>query len=210
MADPQRLEAHDLACRRGLRLIFEGLSFRLDAGAALSLTGPNGAGKTSLLRLLAGFLPPARGEIRLLPEDEETPDAEFIHYLGHASGVKASLSVAENLRFWSDYYAAPRLSAARLEGSLDRFSLGEIAHLAAGLLSAGQKRKLALCRLLVAPRPVWLLDEPSVSLDARSTETLAEIVREHLKEGGMAIVASHAPISLHYAQRIELGGTGGQ
>ncbi|MFD0985966.1 heme ABC exporter ATP-binding protein CcmA [Methyloligella solikamskensis] len=204
MDDPQRLEAQDLACRRGLRLVFEGLSFALSAGEALLLTGPNGAGKTSLLRLMAGFLPAETGDVRLLPEDDETPFGEHVHYIGHANGVKASLSVAENLRFWVEYYGAPDLSDDDLKAHLARFGLAEIASLPAGMLSAGQKRKLALCRLLAAPRPVWLLDEPSVSLDAASTKILAAIIKEHLKAGGMAIVASHTPLSLRFAHRLDL------
>ncbi|XSG81919.1 MAG: heme ABC exporter ATP-binding protein CcmA [Methyloligella sp. ZOD6] len=203
MADPQRLEAHDIACRRGLRLVFEGLSFALDAGEALLLTGPNGAGKTSLLRLIAGFLPPEAGEIRVLPADDETPYPEHIHYLGHANGIKASLSVAENLRFWIDYYGTAACDNSP-EASLARFGLAEIASLPAGLLSAGQKRKLALCRLLTAPRPIWLLDEPSVSLDKASAKILTDIVKEHLQGGGMAIVASHLPIPLSFAHRLDL------
>ena len=204
MAEIQRLEAHDLACRRGLRLVFEGLSFALSAGEGLLLSGPNGAGKTSLLRLLAGFLPPEAGEIRLFPGHDETPFGERVHYLGHANGVKASLSVAENLQFWAEYYDAPALSGEDLRAHLGRFVLAEIATLPAGLLSAGQKRKLALCRLLAVPRPVWLLDEPSVSLDAASTKILAGIVKEHLAGGGTAIIASHVPLSLRFAQRLDL------
>ncbi|ODA66215.1 Cytochrome c biogenesis ATP-binding export protein CcmA [Methyloligella halotolerans] len=204
MEVPQRLEAHDLACRRGLRLVFEGLSFALSAGEALLLTGPNGAGKTSLLRLMAGFLPAETGEVRLLPADEEKPFGEHVHYLGHANGVKASLTVSENLQFWIDYYGAPPLSDETIQAHLSRFGLAEIADLPAGMLSAGQKRKLALCRLLAAPRPVWLLDEPSVSLDAASTKILAAIIKDHLKAGGMAVVATHLPLSLRFAQNLDL------
>ncbi len=204
MAEPQRLEAQDLACRRGLHLVFEGLSFALDAGEALLLTGPNGAGKTSLLRLLAGFLPAETGEVRLLPADEEMPFGERLHYLGHANGVKASLSVEENLRFWVGYYGAPPLSEEQIGSHLGRFGLAAIAGLPAGLLSAGQKRKLALCRLLAVPRTLWLLDEPSFSLDVASTKILAGIVKEHLATGGMAIIASHVPLSLRFAHRLDL------
>ena len=196
------LAAHSISCQRGGRLIFRSLSFRLLPGEALLVTGPNGAGKTSLLRQIAGLLPLAGGELRL---DGAGPDAalpELCHYVGHASAVKTSLSVGENLAFWADFLDGDRTALKR---ALAAFGLAQLADLPAGLLSAGQKRRLALSRLFAAPRPIWLLDEPQSSLDAASLKLLDTAIKTHLDTGGIAVVATHVPLKAKFAHQLALG-----
>ncbi|HEX9881284.1 MAG TPA: heme ABC exporter ATP-binding protein CcmA [Hyphomicrobium sp.] len=201
---PERigLAALKLSCQRGGRIIFRDLSFQLAPGEALLVTGPNGAGKTSLLRQIAGLLPLAGGELRL---EGASPDAalpELCHYVGHANAVKASLSVGENLAFWADFLNE---DGAGLKRALAAFGLTSLADLPAGLLSAGQKRRLALSRLFAAPRPIWLLDEPQTSLDAASVKLLDLAIEDHLAAGGIALVASHTPLKTKFAHALALG-----
>ena len=196
------IAAHQISCQRGGRTLFARLSFALTPGEALFVSGPNGAGKTSLLRLVAGLLPLAAGRFSVTGSDGDTPLPELCHYVGHASAVKNALSVCENLAFWADFLGG---DATATEGALQAFGLGPLAELPAALLSAGQKRKLALSRLFVAPRPVWLLDEPSVSLDAASVKLLDRAIAQHIKGGGIALVASHTPLKVKFAQQLPLG-----
>lgn len=196
------LAAQDLSCRRGGRLLFEGLSFALLPGEALLVTGPNGAGKTSLLRLIAGLLPVEAGSLSLPGAALDAERPEFCHYIGHANGIRNALSVSENLAFYADYLGG----GGNLGDAIEVFRLGDIAGIPAGMLSAGQKRKLALSRLFAAPRPIWLLDEPSVSLDAASVKLLDRAIGAHLKSGGIAMVASHIAPKTKFAQKIKLGG----
>ena len=197
------LRAENIAVERAGRILFSGLSFSAARGEALTLTGPNGAGKTTLLRTIAGFLTPAAGKIRLIGGPLEQDLAESCHFVGHANATKAALTVLENARFWAEYLGG---DATLVEPSLGRFGLSALAHVPAGMLSAGQKRRLALARLLLAPRPVWLLDEPTVSLDAASTTILAEVVNAHVASGGIVIAATHIPLGLKAARELRLGG----
>lgn len=203
------LSVVDLAVERGGRLLFEGLSFTVASGEALLLTGPNGAGKTSLLRVLAGFLQPAAGEVRLQGGEADRSLGEQCHWLGHANAVKPALTVAENAAFWASYLGGGEPGRRAVGDALDRFGLTELADIPAGYLSAGQKRRLGLARLLLAPRPLWLLDEPTVSLDAEGTATLAAVIDAHLASGGLAVAATHLPMGLARARQLQLGGTPG-
>lgn len=199
-----RLSALDLTCRRGSRELFAGLGFSLAPGEALVVTGRNGSGKSSLLRLIAGLLPPAAGRITLEGGDAELSIAEQAHYLGHQDALKPSLTVGENLRFWSDWLGPAENPPAR---ALEQMGLGELADLPAAYLSAGQRRRLSLARLLhTVHRPLWLLDEPASTLDAEGQLRLAELMRGHLARGGLILAAAHGPIGLSAAQELKLGG----
>lgn len=179
-----RLMVVDLGVSRGGVPVLEGVNFSVEAGEALVLTGPNGSGKTTLLRTLAGLQPPHGGKIVV-------PDSEAITYAGHADGIKAVLSVRENLDFWARVHGGKDIDPA-LEG----FDLEGLADRPAGSLSAGQKRRLGLSRLMVTGRPIWLLDEPTVSLDKASVQLFAGAVRRHLEGGGIAVMASHIDMGL--------------
>lgn len=193
---------------RGGRRIIDGLSFAVQSGEALLLTGRNGAGKTTLIRALAGYLSPLSGTIRIDGFDEEREPREACHYVGHLDANKASLTVLENLRFWQAYLGGEgsgTMAEERLWAALERFGLDPLAEIPAGYLSAGQKRRLGLARLLVARRPVWLLDEPTVSLDAQSTALLAKIIDTHVADGGLVVAATHLPLGLGDARELRLG-----
>ncbi|CAL8980124.1 Cytochrome c biogenesis ATP-binding export protein CcmA [Rhodoplanes serenus] len=198
------LIGHDLACVRGQREVFTGLDFRVGAGEALALTGRNGAGKSSLLRLIAGLVRPAAGSVRLDGGDPELTVPEQAHYLGHLDALKPSLTVTENLGFWIDYLGG---DPARLATALDAVALDDLADLPAGYLSAGQRRRLSIARLVAVARPVWLLDEPTSALDVASQERLAGLMRAHLAGGGLILAATHGPLGLD-TRELRLGGWG--
>ncbi len=195
----------ELACQRGERIVVPALSFDVRAGRALILRGPNGAGKTTLLRTIAGFLPPASGRVRVSGPAGERSGGDCFHYIGHANGIKPRLSVIENVSFWQRYYGGASDTEAA-EEALDAFGLINLAEYRAAHLSQGQARRLGLARLLAAPRPVWLLDEPSVSLDAASTRRLETAIAAHLATGGIALVSTHLDLALGDVGVLELGG----
>jgi heme exporter protein A len=189
-----RLSASQLTVERGGRTVFSNLSFELDAGGSLTVTGPNGAGKSTLLRALAGLLPLAGGTISSTPLSGGTL-AEQAHYIGHADALKGALTVAENLEFLAAMLDAGHRGMPAVT-ALAEFGLSHAANLPVTYLSAGQKRRAALAKLLVVKRPVWLLDEPSTALDAASQARMAEIMAAHLAQGGMIVAATHARLGL--------------
>lgn len=197
---PFRLTVRDLACVRGGRCLFRDLDFILEAGGVLVLTGPNGAGKTSLLRILAGLLAPDTGMIRCSGDDEVL--AEQSHFVGAAEALKAAVTVREHLVFWQGLLGGGATSQAR---ALQRLGLTELADMPAGYLSSGQRRRLALARLLVAPRPLWLLDEPTNALDAAGRQILLGLIDEHRARGGAVVVATHEPLDLAGSASLALG-----
>ncbi len=199
---PIVLTAEDLHVARGGQTVIAGVSFKVAAGQALLLKGPNGSGKTSLLRAIAGLLPPARGTLRLDGGDLELTIGQQCHLAGHLDAVKGRLTVAENLKFWAGYLDGNAASVAIGLEALDLVHLGSVP---AGYLSAGQRRRLGLARLLIAKRPIWLLDEPTVSLDAASGERFAGIVSAHLDSGGIVVAATHVDIGISAALELRLG-----
>lgn len=198
------LTAETLACQRGVRLLFEDLSFRVCSGEALIVVGANGVGKSSLLRIIAGLRAPCAGHIRLSGLPDDAPHAEQVHYLGHEDAVKATLTVAANLAFWRKVLGP---TGQDVEEALEEVGLGGLGRLPATALSAGQKRRLALARLLVCRRPLWVLDEPTTALDASGQALFAARARAHLSEGGLIIAATHAPLDLgSQGRELRLGG----
>jgi heme exporter protein A len=195
----------DLACRRGERLVFAGLSFALAPGAALLLTGPNGSGKSSLLRLMTGLLRPERGELAwggVATAEDPAAHRARLHFVGHHDMVKAALTVAETVRFWGGLRGGGTAAAT---AALERFRLGALADTPCRFLSAGQRRRLNLARLLASPAPLWLLDEPSTGLDRESTGDLERVIAEHRGGGGIVVVSTHVPLALDAPERLELG-----
>ncbi len=202
------LAAEALDCVRGDRVVFTGVSFALEPGAALVLTGANGTGKSSLLRLIAGLLKPAGGRILWdgvdVAEDRVAHAARF-RYVGHQNALKPALSVAENLAFWAGLHGAPRAAAAAVAAALERLGLDHLAKVPAQLLSAGQRRRLALARIAVAPAPLWLLDEPTVTLDQESVATVEKLMADHCANGGLIVVATHIGLKVPNAAVLTLG-----
>lgn len=181
-----------LSVARGSIPVLEGLDFTLHAGEALILRGPNGVGKTTVLRTVAGLQPPLAGSIGL--------EREAMAYAGHADGIKTTLTVRENLHFWAEVFGTGRINPA-----MEAFDLTILADRVAGALSAGQKRRLGLARMVVTGRPVWVLDEPTVSLDTSAVALFAQAVRVHLGQGGMALMATHIDLGLAEARVLDLG-----
>ena len=196
-----RLEASGLACVRGSREVFAGLEFSVGGGEALLVTGRNGAGKSSLLRMIAGLIRVAGGRLVLNDSDPDKTISEQAHYLGHLDALKPSLTVSENLGFWAHYLGETGPPPAALAS----VGLAALAHLPAAYLSAGQRRRLSMARLLAVKRPLWLLDEPTSALDREAQETLAGLMRQHLAGGGLIVAATHGPIGLEAAKELRLG-----
>jgi len=181
----------NLACRRGGRLVFAGLAFSVSSGGAIVLRGPNGSGKTTLLRLLAGLAYPTAGRLLWngVPADDPEAHGGRLRFISHLDAIKPAFTVRENLAFWAAFWAdadAPRIARA-----MAQFDLGHLADFPARLLSAGQRHRLALARLIAAPAPLWLLDEPGNALDDRSLDALGAAIADHRARGGMIVVASH-------------------
>lgn len=183
-----------LGVERGGRMVLANLSFAAAAGEAVLVTGRNGAGKSTLLRAIAGLLPVHSGTIRFAHADAEIRVAETIHYLGYEDALKPSLSVRENLDFWAAMLGPG--DGMTPKQALSAFGIARLLDLPAAYLSAGQKRRVALARLLLASRPLWLLDEPLIALDLSAQETLAAIMARHVAGGGVLIAASHAPLGI--------------
>ena len=190
-----RLHAEALACQRGGRTVFRDLSFQAEAGEALQVVGRNGAGKSSLLRMIAGLVPVAAGAIRLDGGDPEASIGEQAHYCGHQDAFKPALTVKENLAFWTAFLDGPA-TGEDLLAALARLGLDHLADLPAGYLSAGQRRRLALARLVSIARPLWLLDEPTAALDQASQQVLASLMAAHLAGGGLILAATHGPLGI--------------
>jgi heme exporter protein A len=197
-----QLSATNLACRRGGREVFTAISFALASGEMLVVTGRNGAGKSSLLRTVAGLLRLAGGSLALDGGDPELTIAEQAHYLGHQDALKPALSVSENLRFWSRFFGGKDAGSVP---ALEAVGLDALADLPAAYLSAGQRRRLSVARLLAVKRPIWLLDEPMSTLDAAAQEHLAGFMRAHLTEGGLVLAATHGALGIDAAQQLRLG-----
>ena len=197
-----QLTGDNLTCERGGRTVFSGLNFSLSGGEAMMVTGRNGAGKSSLLRMIAGLICITAGRLELSGTETEVTIAEQAHYLGHLDALKPSLSVSENLRFWADYLGS---AGATIEPALETVDLAPLANLPAGYLSAGQRRRLSIARLVAVERPLWLLDEPTSALDVQSQDRLAGLMRKHLAGGGMIMAATHGPIGLENARELRVG-----
>ena len=201
-----RFEADSISVNRGLRRVVQDVTFSLGEGGALTVTGANGAGKSTLLRALCGLLPLAAGTLRLagIGEGEDDPliFREHLHYLGPQNAMKAALSVRENLSFWRDFSGGT--VGLTIEEALSAVELPHVADLPFSYLSTGMKRRVAICRLLVSRKPVWIVDEPTSGLDSHPRELFSALCRAHCADGGILIAATHLPLGLGKAQALEL------
>src|SRR6202047_1769886 len=198
-----RLSGRGGRCVRCGREVLSGVDFEVSSGRAPALPGPNGSGKTSLLRLIAGLLTMAGGSVDLEGGEAELTLPEQAHYLGHRDALKPALSVLENLAFWRDFLGGAACDAAE---SLAAVGLDHAGHLPAAYLSAGQRRRLSIARLLAVRRPIWLLDEPTNALDAAGQTLFATLMADHLSRGGLIIAATHTPLGFA-ARELRIGGT---
>lgn len=197
-----QLTAENLACVRGGRRVFSGMNFHFRGGEAVAITGPNGAGKTTLLRLIAGLLSAESGSLNLSGASDGDDIPASTHLVGHLDGLKETLTAFENLSFAKTLLGRGGLD---VQASLDRLGLGDLAEIPARMLSAGQKRRLALARLLASKRPLWLLDEPATALDAASQKILFGLVDQHTLAGGLALIATHASLPLNNVREFKIG-----
>jgi len=206
-----RLVAEGLSATRGEDLIFRDIAFEIAGGEALVVKGPNGSGKSTLLRVLAGLLPARSGSAKLLAAPHPVERlGEAAHYLGHHNAMKRELTVEENLSFWKTFLGdMAGGTGVPVEEAVEAVGLGGIAHLPFGYLSAGQQRRMAMAKLLVAWRPVWILDEPTAALDAAAEDMFAGLVTAHLARGGIAIAATHQPLGLEGVQELRMTGFAG-
>jgi heme exporter protein A len=206
-----RLVAEGLSATRGEDLIFQDISFEIGSGEALVVKGPNGSGKSTLLRVLAGLLPAEAGTATLLAAAHPVERlGEACHYLGHRNAMKRELTVDENLAFWKDFFGDfPGGAGVDVDEAVESVGLGGIAHLPFGYLSAGQQRRMAMAKLLVAWRPVWILDEPTAALDVAAETMFAGLVMAHLGRGGIAIAATHQPLGLEGVKELRMTGFAG-
>lgn len=203
-----RLIAENLSARRGESLLFQGLSFAVEENHALVVSGPNGSGKSTLLRVVAGLLPPEAGQVRITGTAAPIVRAgEVCHYLGHRNAMKRELSVSENLVFWQSYMGKFEDRAGiSVEEAAEKVGLAGITHLPFGYLSAGQQRRIAIAKLLVTWRPVWLLDEPTAALDVSADDMFAGLVNAHLNNGGIVIAATHQPLGITDFSELKMTG----
>lgn len=199
-------QGKDLTCIRGERMVFAGLDFKVDAGGALVLIGPNGAGKSSLLRIMAGLLRPAEGKMEWAGDDaldDFDEHASNLHYVGHHDAVKPVLTVLENVRFWAGVRGG-NVDDKNILKALDAFDAKHLADVPGRFLSAGQKRRANLARIIAAPAPIWLLDEPTTALDRASIGLLDTAIRNHREGGGIVVLSTHADINLEAAQVLDI------
>lgn len=194
------LVVSQLAVERGGRLVIRDLDFRVSGGTALIVTGPNGAGKTTLIRTIAGYLPRLHGSIELIGGHSDAGLHEQLHYIGHQNAIKPAMTVRENISFWAGYLGGSQV----VDQALEQFRLRALADVPAAYLSAGQKRRTALARLVAAERPVWLLDEPTVALDAASRDGVIAAGDAHLAKGGIIIAATHIPLPFAVSEELAL------
>lgn len=207
-----RLMVEALCARRGEDLIFKDISFTLEGGESLVLTGRNGSGKSTLLRAVAGLLRPESGRVTWQSEaaDPQMRAAEACHYLGHRNAMKAELSVSENLGFWKNFIGDfPGGHGMSVDEAARSVGLGDIAHLPFGYLSAGQQRRMAFAKLLVAWKPVWILDEPTAALDVSAETVFTTLIKTHLSQGGIVLAATHQPLGLENARELKMTGFAG-
>lgn len=203
-----RLTIKNLAAQKGERLLFENIEFELSGGQSLLLKGPNGSGKTTLLHLLAGAEQADNGQINVYTaKSGKQPRHDGVigisHFITHQDALKKNLTVYENLSFWTDYMGG---DTHRIDSALRTVGLEPMPHILAARLSAGQKKRLMLARLLTVSHPLWLLDEPSVALDDDGQQLLAKLMQEHVSAGGIVIASTHLPLGIEFDQTLTLTG----
>ncbi len=198
----------NIECVRGERLVLQGAGFRVQSGDVLVLTGPNGAGKSTLLRLMAGLMRPVSGRIAWADVDtfEDIADDSGAHnqrvvYVGHADAVKPALSVRENISFWAEINGGGGLDP---DAALMALGIPHLADLPARYLSAGQRRRVALTRMLTTKAPLWLLDEPTTALDSAAAAMLVDLIKNHRAQGGMVVTSTHTDLGLDNVQSLDL------